>query len=496
MRRLVVLIGLAMALAIALPDTATATNLTEVNKLTASDAEAKDQLGISVAVSGDTAVAGVPFEDAFGANSGAAYVFQRNQGGADNWGDVTKLTASDAEFGSEFGDKFGISVAVSGDTIIVGTLVQDSFDLRRGAAYIFQRNQGGAGNWGEVKRITSSGSESHDWFGWSVGVSGDTAIVGARFEEAGAAYVFQRDQGGADNWGEVTKLTASDAQARDNFGISVAIGGDTAVVGINEDAGPIRAGAAYIFERDQGGADNWGEVSQITASDAGPGDDFGWSVAVSGNTVVVGMGHLAGAAYVFERNQGGADNWGEVTKLTASDAGRGGEFGRSVAVSGDTTVVGARSAVFGDGRSGAAYVFGRDQGGGENWGEVTKLVASDAQDRLFGYSVSVSGDTVVVGAPHDDEAADAAGAAYVFDLLVQKPTPTVTPTFTITPTPTPTPLPPVGGISLDTDAALRPLETAESSSRGFGVLTWAIAAGASAVALSSAAWWSRRRQSR
>jgi len=162
--------------------------------------------------------------------------------------------------------------------------------------------------------------------------------------------VFQRDEGGAGNWGQVTKLTASDAQTADFFGDSVAVSGDTAVVGADlEDAGGDDAGAAYVFQRDQGGVDNWGEVRKLTASDAQAGDRFGIRVAASGDTAVVGAylesagGEFAGAAYVFQRNEGGADNWGEAKKLTASDAQAGAVFGFSVAVSGDTAVVGAPS---------------------------------------------------------------------------------------------------------------------------------------------------------
>ncbi len=166
------------------------------------------------------------------------------------------------------------------------------------------------------------------------------------------------------NWDEVKKLLASDAQAGDFFGISVAVSGDTAVVGaFHEGAGGIRAGAAYVFVRDQGGADNWGQVKKLIASDAETGDYFGYKMAVSGDTAVVGAtnedagGSRAGAAYVFQRNQGGADTWGEVKKLTASDAQADDRFGLSVAVSGDSAVVGAYFEDAGGGNAGAAYVF-------------------------------------------------------------------------------------------------------------------------------------------
>ena len=162
-----------------------------------------------------------------------------------------------------------------------------------------------------------------------------------RIRLTGAAYIFERDAGGADNWGQVKKLTAGDAAAYDRFGVSVAISGDTVVVGAygkNSDAG-----AAYIFERNAGGAGNWGQVKKLTAGDAATEDGFGVSVAISGDTVVVGAYRKdsAGAAYLFERNTGGLENWGEWGKLIVVDPSPGDQFGFSVAIHRDLALVGA-----------------------------------------------------------------------------------------------------------------------------------------------------------
>ena len=338
--------------------------------------------------------------------------------------EVKKLTASDAQADHNF----GFSVAVSGDTAVVGAAGDDAGGSDAGAAYVFGQGEGGAANWGQVKKLTASDAQDFDRLGASAALSGDTAVVGAITEDApvaadaGAAYVFQRDQGGVDNWGQVKKLIASDAQASDQFGFSAAASGDVTIVGANgEDAGGGNAGAVYIFQRDQGSADNWGEVKKLTASDAQTNDFFGWSVSISNDTVVVGAngedagGSDAGAAYVFEQDEGGANNWGQVKKLTASDAQCCDRFGISVAISGETAVVGANvEDAGGSTNAGAAYVFRRDEGGAGNWGETKKLTASDAQafDR-FGNSV-VSGEIAVVGASREDEKASDAGAAYVF----------------------------------------------------------------------------------
>ena len=258
--------------------------LSEVKKLTASDARGGDHFGSSVAVSGDTAIVGSGFRD-------VAYVFERDQGGPSNWGEAKKLTA-------RAGDAFGVSVAVSGDTAVVGAPVAEGGRSDTDAAYVFQRDEGGPGNWGEVTKLTGSDAQAGDFFGSSVAISGDTVAVGASF----AVYLFQRDEGGPGNWAEVTKLTATDAQAYHGFGNSVAISGDTALVGASGEGGDLDA--AYVFQRDHGGADNWGEVKKLTASDAQVGDGP-LRLAVSGGTAIVGA-HAedarAGAAHVFERD--------------------------------------------------------------------------------------------------------------------------------------------------------------------------------------------------
>ena len=198
--------------------------------------------------------------------------------------------------------------------------------------------------WDEMKKLVASDAEANDWFGLSVAAAGDVAVVGAYQEDtgggsAGAAYIFKWSAGGANAWGEVKKLTASDAQPWDYFGYSVAVAGDVAVVGAYGEAAAAgnNSGAAYIFERNMGGTNAWGEVKKLTASDAEGYDSFGYSVAVAGDVVVVGAIYKdigscnsAGAAYVFERNAGGANAWGEVKKLTASDAEEDDRYGLSV----------------------------------------------------------------------------------------------------------------------------------------------------------------------
>jgi len=170
------------------------------------------------------------------------------------------------------------------------------------------------------KLLTSDAGAPEDHYGWAVSVSGDVAVAGAQDAnignnaDQGAAYVFERNQGGNDNWGLVKKLIASDGAALDDFGYSVSVSGDIIVVGAPVDDIGINGnqGSAYVFERNRGGPNNWGQVKKLTASDGAAGDQFGFSVGVSADVIVVGAvvdDNVRGSAYVFERNRGGANNW-------------------------------------------------------------------------------------------------------------------------------------------------------------------------------------------
>jgi len=406
----------------------------ETAKLTSSDAAQGDSFGWAVSVSGDTAVVGARDADTLVGPCGTAYVFRRDEGGTANWVQVAKLVASDAAAN----DWFGSSVAVDGDVAVVGAPADRHAGAYSGSAYVFQRNAGGTEGWGQVAKLTASDAMAEQMFGLSVSVSGDTVIVGAHWDKhggsiPGSAYIFYRDRGGADHWGQVAKMTASGAPGIADFGWSVSVSGDVAVVGAS-DQWYVNWSAAYVFYRDAGGADNWGQVATLAASDGADNDKFGLAVSVSGDVAIVGAefaddpregdeGYECGAAYVFHRDVGGADNWGQVAKLTAPDAEGCGWFGSSVSASGDVAVVGAEAArgAHEAGQegwaNGAAYVFRRNADGADRWGLVGKLVASDgAEYDSFGVAASVSGELVVVGAPDDDDAGDWSGSAYAFDI--------------------------------------------------------------------------------
>ncbi|MCK4626903.1 MAG: FG-GAP repeat protein, partial [Phycisphaerae bacterium] len=381
-------------------------------KLTADDGAANDYFGISVAISGSYAVAGAQYDDDNGNQSGSAYVFYKDQGGANNWGQVAKLTADD---GTAY-DYLGRPVGISGSYVIAGAHRDNENGDWSGSAYVFYRDQGGSNNWGQQAKLTATDGAAYDYFGYSAAISGSYAVAGARngdgnVDESGSAYVFYRDQGGSNNWGQQAKLTANDGAADDDFGYSVAISGSYAVVGAPGDGGPFNIGSAHVFCKDQGGSNLWGQVTKLTASDGSAFDNLGLSTAISGSYAVVGA---SGKAYVFYKDEGGSDNWGQVAKLTAFDGDENG-FGQSVAVDEDVILVGASQDDDHGIASGSVYVFLKPDADWSDTTENYKLTADDAAgEDYFGCSVAVSGTYGLAGASGDDDNGSRSGSAYVF----------------------------------------------------------------------------------
>jgi len=375
-------------------------------KLAASDGAANDNLGNAVSVSGRTALVGARFDDDRGGNSGAAYLFVRS---GSTWSQRAKLTASDGAAN----DRFGWSVSVSGDTALVGAYLDDDKGNDSGSAYLFARS---GSTWSQQAKLTASDGALKDYFGTSVSVSGGTALVGARQDDdrgsgSGSAYLFVRS-GSA--WSQQVKLTASDGAANDRFGGSVSLNGDTALVGAhNDDDRGSDSGSAYLFARS---GSTWGQQAKLTASDGATSDYFGSTVSVSGGNALVGArqdddrGSDSGSAYLFARS---GSTWSQQAKLTASDGAMSDDFGSTVSLSGDTALVGAWMDDDRGSSSGSAYQFVR---GGGTWSQQAKLTASDGVGGdFFGFSVSVSGYTALVGAIGDDDKGNNSGSVFLFN---------------------------------------------------------------------------------
>ncbi|MEW6073444.1 MAG: FG-GAP repeat protein [Planctomycetota bacterium] len=378
---------------------------TEEAKLTAADGAAYDLLGESVAVDGDTALVGARGDDDFGTWAGAAYVFVRS---GTLWSQQAKLHAA----GGAAQDEFGRNVAVSGDTALVGAHLDDDVGPEAGAAYVFVRS-GTA--WSQQAKLLAPGGAALDQFGWGVALDGDTALVGAHADDdqgsySGSAYVFVRS---GTTWSQQAKLLASDGDNDHWFGYAVSIDGDTALVGAwgDDDFGSL-SGSAYVFERS--GTD-WTEKAKLLAADGAAGDYFGFGVSLDGDTALIGAagddvgGPWRGSAYVFARTAG---IWSQQAKLLAADGAPYDEFGASVSLAGDRALVGSYlDDDFGT-DSGAAYVFVRS---GTAWSQQAKLLPADgAAGDEFGKGVALAGDTALVGSPWDDDHGAKSGAAYVF----------------------------------------------------------------------------------
>jgi hypothetical protein len=433
--------------------------------LKASNTDAADLFGSSVAISGDTVVVGAPEEDSSATgvggdqssnatnDSGAVYVFTRS---GTTWSQQAYIKASN----TDPLDHFGCSVAIDGDTLVVGAYgersnatgvngdeLNDSMDAA-GAAYVFVRN---GSSWTQQAYLKASNTGKGDLFGHDVAIDGDTIAVAAREEAsratgvngnqndnsaigAGAVYVFTRN---GVSWAQEAYLKASNTNFDDQFGYDVAISGDTIVVGAyfedsnsvgvngnQADNAALFAGAAYVFTRS---GTTWSQQAYLKASNTDAYDLFGSSVDVDGDAILVGAPDesssatgvngnqssdsalQAGAVYLFERT---GSTWSQQAYIKASNTDSGDKFGSDVAIDGDLLVVGAEgersNSTFVDGNqfdnsansAGAAYIFARN---GSAWTQANYLKPEGVTELdFFGESVALDGTTVVGGARYED----------------------------------------------------------------------------------------------
>jgi hypothetical protein len=385
----------------------------EGQELVAGNGTAGDKFGWSLALDPDTALV-ASYLAAVGGNAsqGAVYVYTRKDG---EWVQDDILTASDGQPH----DWFGYSVALRGDTAIIGaTGVYVGNHDDQGAAYVFTRND--AGEWIEATKLTAAGGIAGEWFGFSVALGDDTAIIGTPEADVGGdsfqgkVYVFDRV---GDAWNEGQTLTASDGEAFDQLGYSVAMHGTTIVAGAPDAAidGRSGQGAAYVFTKSGG---IWSFAGKLVADDGAAYDDFGRSVAIEGLDLWVGADKAdidthadQGAVYRFEESDGA---WTQAGKLSALDGNPNDLFGSSIAVDGGNALIGAREATVGDNSGqGAAWMFTR---GTDGWDDGSRLTASDgATNARFGVRVALDGGTALVGAYYANVGANfQQGAAYVY----------------------------------------------------------------------------------
>ena len=380
----------------------------QLSKIYAMGGDPCEQFGKGIAIDGDRIVVGAHSADddptlpcATG-NTGAAYVFERVGSG---WIQTARLLASDG--GPD--DEFGNQVAISGDRIIVGAEYHDGAGgSNSGAAYVFELQ---GSTWVETVKLYAPDATINHYFGRSVDIVGDMAVVGTRFDQAwgyqsGAIYLYEADEFGV--WDYRQKLKATDGAQDDLFANSMATDGTWIVVGAywKDGEGGEKAGAAYVIGNH---GTFWFENQKLEASDQAANDFFGRSVAVDGERIVIGAlnDEGSGSAYIFERAN---DVWTETAKLLPSDGSNNDKFGEVVDIDGDYVVVGSKNS---DNplNSGGVYLYHYD---GVNWVEEAILKPIDIwTNDKHGYNVGISGDLIVGGSPFDG---DYAGTASVYSI--------------------------------------------------------------------------------
>ncbi|MBN2001657.1 FG-GAP repeat protein [candidate division KSB1 bacterium] len=308
-----------------------------VQKLTAADGAINDLFGDrSLSLDGDRALIGAHGDDDKGNVSGSAYIFRFT---GTEWEQEAKLTAGDGAGG----DEFGLFVSLDGDRALIGAY-GDAYKgkgMYTGSAYIFRFN---GTNWEQEAKLTAGNGAEAAFFGWSVSLDGDRALIGAMYDDdkgdnSGSAYIFRFN---GVNWEQEAKLTADDGTTKDNFGWSVSLDGDHALIGacMDDDKG-LEFGSAYIFRFN---GVNWEQEDKLTAGDGAKTDVFGTAVSLDGDCALIGAsldddkGRDSGSAYIFRFN---GVNWEQEDKLTAADGASGDWFGGSVSLDGDCALIGA-----------------------------------------------------------------------------------------------------------------------------------------------------------
>ena len=387
----------------------------ELQALFASDGQSFDEAGTDVGIDGEWAIVGAPFDDDVASNSGAVYV-HRWDSSAGQWLEFQKLTASDGSANSWF----GWSVAISGETLIVGARQHDAISSDAGSAYVFEFDGSG---WVEAEILVGSQQTANDEFGVDVALDGDIAAVGAWLDDhaatnSGAVYVFERSRFG---WQETALAIDPQATDNDNLGLSVSVDGELVVSGAHGGNGT--KGQVLVFRKSGG---SW-PLEQILQSADPLVNTMGRRVAADGDLIVAGTWATdatapdSGAAYLFRHD---GSQWQEEATLLPSHSGHSFYFGSSVATQDGVVMVGAPGENDPGQNYGTLYTFRRCNDG--SWVEDQRLASLIRGNHEFAWSVAVNGSRLICGAPRADQGGTNLGAAYVFsaeDLeLIAEPT--------------------------------------------------------------------------
>lgn len=377
------------------------------NKLLPSDGQAHDEFGVSVGISGNTVVVGSIYDDDLGGDAGSAYVFVEDNG---VWTQQAKLMAKDARAN----DYFGISVAIAGDRILVGAAEAGNNNSHTGAVYVYERVNK---VWSLVQKLTPVGGTTNDYFGYAVALEGNVAVIGAPQADqvgfdSGAAFIYRHD---GTQFVEEDRIWASTGGAFGFFGGSVAISGSTVLVGQWDDGSAQNKGSVFAYRENAG---TWLEEDELIASDASANDTFGFSLAIYNSKAFIGAPFRdgacvnSGAVYVFGRYN---DTWCQEQIIEPEDKNASQAFGSAVGLWGDMAAIGSYWDQDNGDYSGSVYAYRYVE---KVWSPLFKYLPNDGVvGQLFGISVAMDNDRVVAGANGDDDNGIDSGAAYQFSVL-------------------------------------------------------------------------------
>lgn len=379
--------------------------------------------GSAVDIEGDWVMVGAEDASVNGLSSGTVYVYAIDSGTPIF---IKNIVPSDASNSNQFGN----AISIKNSTMVVGAWARAGQSggnsiFEAGKAYIYEEDQGGTDNWGEVKDLQAPVPAISENFGFSVDISENViAISGHRnsdlAESAGKVYLYGRNIGGQDNWGFIKVITEVDAGENHQFGRWVEVSDDhLAVTSSNFN----NQGKVHIYYKNEGGSNNWGHQKTIASDDPASNRFFGDETSLDGDELLIGgLREIntnfsnTGRAFLHQKDEGGINNWGLVQMfeptVTESDL----EYGNSVDLSGDDIIIGAEEESSTTGNdAGAAYIYHRNQGGSGNWGLVNRVFSCDSDDEdELGTAVAIKGGQAIIGADDDSEVVNNAGAAYFF----------------------------------------------------------------------------------
>lgn len=389
--------------------------------------------GFSVDTLNDTAVVGAPNSSFAGSLSGTAFVYERVPGASNLWQELLKLAPSQVETD----DRFGRSVSISGDLIAVGAVGDEAAGTASGAVYLFGRNEGASNQWGEVMRIAPTNLTAGSDFGFSLDLQGDRLVVGApqaspEGDGQGSVFVYERDQGGSNAWGLVAQCYVSDVGSTNSeFGWSVSLSGDVLAVGAPENnsdpSDGTKEGSVFLLGQNKNGSNAWGRIATLPAPDPSLSFEFGWDVSLQPELLVVGAPGTkagskseAGVVYVYEKTDG-TNEWVLASQLDRrSDTSK--RFGNSVSLSRSMLLVGAPENTSIE-NYGAAYLYDPVAGSTSLvWNVVrdfTRPAGSAAG--LYGSAVSLASEAAIIGAPIDQAALTIRGYAFMYRFRYNNP---------------------------------------------------------------------------